>query len=247
MTLIQEETKEVQKVEPVESLTAEEILLLQEMAEAGLLYGLSKSKTHPKMKPYIFATRSGVEIINLETSIKSLAKSVELLKSVVASGKSVLLVGTSPAAKIVVKEAALKTGVSYITERWLGGTLTNFKNILERIKYYNKLIADRESGALNKYTKKERVLLDKKIEKMRMLFEGISKMTELPGIVIVLDPQVNQIAVLEAREVKVPVIGLINTEMDPKFVTSAIPGNNRLTKSVEWILNHMEPTLKKQV
>lgn len=246
MTLTQEETKEVQKVEPVESLTTEEILLLQEMAEAGLLYGLSKSKTHPKMRPYIFATRSGVEIINLEASIKSLAKSVEFLKSIVASGKSVLLVGTSPAAKNIVKEVAVKAGVSYVNERWLGGTLTNFKNILERIKHYNKLIADRESGALNKYTKKERVLLDKKIEKMRLLFEGVSGMTELPGVVIVLDPQVNQIAIMEAKEVKIPVIGLINTEMDPAFVSSAIPGNNRLTKSVEWVLNHLEPSLKKQ-
>jgi small subunit ribosomal protein S2 len=246
MTLTQEETKEIQKVETAESLTTEEILLLQEMAEAGLLYGLMKSKTHPKMRPYIFATRSGVEIINLESSIKSIEKATEFLKSIVASGKSVLLVGTSPAAKTVVREFAAKNGVSCISDRWLGGTLTNFKAILERIKYFNKLIADRESGALNKYTKKERVLLDKKIEKMKLLFEGISSMTELPGVVIVLDPQVNQIAVLEAKEMKIPVIGIINTDMDPAFVTCSIPGNNRLSKSIEWVLSHLEPSIKRQ-
>lgn len=246
MTLTQEETKEVQKAETAESLTTEEILLLQEMAEAGLLYGLTKSKTHPKMRPHIFATRSGVEIINLGSSIKSLSKATEFVKTVVASGKSVLLVGTSPAAKVIVKEFSAKNGVSSVSERWLGGTLTNFKAILERIKYFNKLITDRESGALNKYTKKERVLLDKKIEKMRLLFEGVSSMTELPGVVIVLDPQVNQIAVLEAKEMKIPVIGIINTDMDPGFVTYPIPGNNRLTKSVEWVLSHLEPAIKRQ-
>jgi small subunit ribosomal protein S2 len=189
MTTIQEETKEIQVESEGQSLSAEEVLLLQEMAEAGLLYGLMKGKTHPKMKPWIFATRSGVEIINLENTVKELQKAKEFLRSVSASGKSILIVGTSSASKGAVKEAALKAGQSFVNERWLGGTLTNFRAIETRIKYYNKLVVDRESGALNKYTKKERVLLDKKIEKMRLLFEGISGMTELPKAVFILDIQ----------------------------------------------------------
>ncbi|MDD4931254.1 MAG: 30S ribosomal protein S2 [Candidatus Colwellbacteria bacterium] len=246
MTSTQEEIKEIQKPEAVESLTTEEILLLQEMAEAGLLYGLMKSKTHPKMKSHIFAIRSGVEIINLESSIKCIEKAGEFLKSIIASGKSVIIVGTSPATKGPVKEMAMKVGMPYVSERWLGGTITNFKVISERIKYYNKLIADRESGALNKYTKKERVLLDKKIEKMRLLFEGISAMSELPGALLVLDPKENKIAIYEAKELKIPVIALMNTDNDPSFVEYCIPGNNRLTKSVSWVLNYLESALRKQ-
>ncbi|MDD5098997.1 MAG: 30S ribosomal protein S2 [Candidatus Colwellbacteria bacterium] len=245
MTTIQEEIKETPKTEQQESLTTEEILLLQEMVEAGLSYGLAKSKTHPGMKPYIFMTRSGVEIINLESSIKLLSKAAEFLKSIVSSGKSVLIVGTAPAAKNAVKDVSSRVGTPFVSERWLGGTITNFKVISSRIKHFNKLIADRESGAFGKYTKKERVLLDKKIEKMRLLFEGLSSISDLPGALIVLDPQENEIAIAEAKELGIPVVALANTDINPKKADYIIPGNNRLAKSVEWVLSYLEPFIKK--
>lgn len=244
MTTVQEEIKEIPKND-APALSAEDVLSVQEMAENGLLYGLNKSKTHPKMRPYIYATRSGVEVINLELSIKMLHSAAEFLKSVSASGKSILIVGTSPAAKVAVKEIAEKTGCSYVNERWLGGTLTNFKAISERIKHYNKLLADKESGALNKYTKKERVLLDKQMEKMRLLFEGISKMTEIPGALFILDLHDNVIASREAKEVGIPVIALTNTDLDPTSVNYAIPCNNRLENGIRWILNHLSGSLVK--
>ncbi len=247
MTTAQEEIKSVEAAVPETALSAEEVLLLQEMAEAGLLYGLNKSKTHPKMRPYIFATRSGVEIINLELSIKLITKTAEFLKSVTSSGKKVLIVGTSPSCKFAVKEFAEKVGMPYVNERWLGGTATNFRAISERIRYYNKLIADRESGALQKYTKKERIMIDKKIEKMSLLFKGISTMSELPSAILVLDPEVNKNAVAEAKELKIPVIGLANTDLDPKFVNYVITGNNRLTPSIAWVLNHLEASFTKVV
>lgn len=247
MTATQEEIREIQSGPESHDLSAEEVLLLQEMAEAGLLYGLTKGKTHPSMKPWIFATRSGIEIINLENTIKELAGTKEFLQSVASSGKFVLMVGTSAAAKGVVKELALKAGQPFITERWLGGTLTNFNAIKGRIKYFNKLIADKESGALNKYTKKERVLLDKKIEKMRLLFEGISDMMELPGAVFVLDIQKNKIAAREARNMGIPVITIVNTDTDPKIADYSIPGNNRLSTGIGWILGYLEEALKKAV
>ncbi len=244
-TTVQEEIKEIKNEE--QNLGAEEVLLVQEMAENGLLYGLNKSKTHPKMKPYIYTTRSGVEIINLESSVKKLAEAREFLKNVSASGKSVLLVGTTPAAKNAVKEIAEKTGCPYVNERWLGGTLTNFKAISERIKHYNKLVSDRETGALNKYTKKERVLIEKKLEKMKNLFEGISKVTELPGAMLILDIKDNDTAAREAKELNIPIVALINTDTDPTYVNYAIPSNNRLESSVQWVLNNLNDSLIKVV
>jgi small subunit ribosomal protein S2 len=245
MTTTQEEIKETQVVPEGQNLSAEEVLLLQDMAEAGLLYGLMKGKTHPGMKPWIFATRSGVEIINLENTVKELAKAEEVLKKITASGKSVLIVGTSSAAKMAAKEFATEAGQPFVAERWLGGTLTNFKVIEGRIKYYNKLIADKESGALNKYTKKERILLDKKMEKMRLLFEGLSGMTGLPGAVFILDIRENKLAAREARGVGIPVIAVVNTDTDPKSVDYPIPANNRLSEGIRWILDHLKGSLKK--
>lgn len=246
MTTVQEEIKEIPKNE-VPALSAEDVLSVQEMAENGLLYGLNKSKTHPKMRPYIYATRSGVEVINLELSVKMLASAAEFLKGISASGKSILVVGTTPATKNTVKEIADKTGCHYVNERWLGGTLTNFKAISERIKHYNKLLADKESGALNKYTKKERVLIDKQMEKMRLLFEGISKMTELPGALLILDLHENGIAAHEAKELGIAVVALTNTDLNPNSVNYAIPCNNRLENGVRWVLNYLSGSLVKSV
>jgi len=246
MTTTQQKTSENQTGSADSELSAEEVLLLQEMAEAGLLYGLMKKRTHPGMKPWIFATRSGVEIINLENTIKELTKVRDFLNKISSSGKQVLIVGTSPAVKITAKEVAEEADQPYVCERWLGGTLTNFKVIEGRIKHYNKLIADRESGALEKYTKKERLLIDKKLEKMKMLFEGIRNMTELPGAVFILDIQANKIAARESRSMGIPVAAIVNTDTNPKIVDYPIPANNRLSESVGLILNHLKSALKKR-
>lgn len=248
MMSTQEELKEGGlKTETTNNLSPEEILMLQEMAEAGLLYGLSKSKTHPAMKSNIFATRSGFEVINLESTIKLLPKVAEFFKNISVSGRSILIVGTSPSVKATVKEFAESNNQPYVSERWLGGTLTNFKAISERVKYYNKLMADSESGALNKYTKKERVLLDKKLAKMKLHFEGIANMAEMPVALFVIDPQTNEIAINEAKVMNIPVVVLANTDTNPKIVSYVIPCNNRLEQGVKWMLKHFEPVLKRQV
>ena len=257
MTITQEETKDLSRLEtessetesnqtaPENNLSPEEVLLLQEMAESGLLYGLSKRKTHPKMRPWIFATRSGVEIINLENTVRELGKASALLKSVSSAGKQIMIVGTSPVAKAIVRELGTELNQPFVTERWLGGTLTNFRVIESRIKYYNKLIADRESGALNKYTKKERVLLDKKMGKMKNFFEGLSNMNQLPGAVLILDIQANKTAGREARAMKIPVIALVNTDTNPAIADYPIPANNRLSDGIKWIMSYLKDSLKK--
>jgi len=250
MTTIQEETKDLSvetsaAVPEERSLSAEEVLLLQDMAEAGLLYGLTKRKTHPKMKPWIFATRSGVEIINLENTVRELGKAAAFLKAVSSSGKQIIIVGTSPAAKAAAREFGAELNQPFVAERWLGGTLTNFKVIEGRIKYYNRLIADKESGALGKYTKKERVLLDKKLEKMKNFFEGIANMNELPGAVFILDIRANKTAAREAHAMKIPVVALINTDTDPAAADYPVPANNRLSEGIRWIMNHLKDSLRK--
>jgi len=237
--------KENKNIFTESSLSAEEVLLLQEMAEAGVLYGLNKRKTHPKMRPWIFTTRSGIEIINIENTIKELNKAMSFIKSVSAEGKEIIIVGISPSAKSVARELGVELNQPFITERWLGGTLTNFKVIETRIKYYNKLIADKESGALNKYIKKERILLEKKLEKMKIFFEGMANMTTLPGAVFILDIQANKTAAREARAMGIPIIALINTDTDPGVADYPIPANNRLGSSIRWITNYLKDGLQK--
>jgi len=238
-------TKENKVIFTENGLSAEEILLLQEMAEAGVLYGLSKRKTHPKMKPWIFTTRSGVEIINLENTIKELGKIKSVLKSISATGKQIIIVGTSPSAKSIAREIGVELDQPFVTERWLGGTLTNFRVIETRIKYYNKLTADKESGALNKYIKKERILLEKKLAKMKIFFEGIANMTALPGAVFILDIHANKTAAREARAMNIPIIALVNTDTDPSVADYSVPANNRLNSSIKWIADYLKDSLQK--
>jgi len=239
------ETKDSKIVFAENKLSAEEVLLLQEMAEAGVLYGLAKGKTHPKMKPWIFTTRSGVEIINLENTIKEIVKAMSVLKSISAAGKQIIIVGTSPSAKSVARELGVELNQPFVTERWLGGTLTNFRIIETRVKYYNKLTADKESGALNKYIKKERILLEKKLEKMKIFFEGIANMNALPGAVFILDIQANKTAAREARAMGIPIVALVNTDTDPTVADYPIPANNRLNSSIRWIVNYLKDSLQK--
>jgi small subunit ribosomal protein S2 len=231
------ETQEI-KVPP------EDLLVLQEMIDAGLLHGLAKSKTHPKMKPYIHSTRSGVEVIDLVQTIALLKKSGEFLKSVVDSGKSVLLVGTAPIAKQAVKAYAEKTGNPYVAERWVGGMLTNFKIVSGRIQYFKKLLADKESGDLAKYTKKEQLMIEREIEKMAVVFNGLKNMGQLPGAVLILSFADNKLAADEAKTAGIPVVAMLNTNVNPKLIEYPIPGNDKLSTGINWILNYLEPNLK---
>jgi len=238
---IEEEIIEALPVE--DNLSAEDLLMLQEMAELGMLYGLSKSKTHPRMKPFIHSTRSGTEIIDLEKTISSLKAAGEFLKGIAASGKAILFVGTTPASRKAIKEFAEKLNYPYVTKRWLGGTLTNFKVISGRVEYFKKLVSDKESGQLSKYTKKEQLMIDRQIEKMKTIFSGIKNMKELPGALLVVDPKEHSTALREARGVGLPVAAILNTNANPGQIDYPIPANDRNQKCVAWILNFLEPYL----
>lgn len=223
-----------------EDISSADLQELEEMMKAGLSFGHKKSKTHPRMKPYIFATRNGIEIIDLVQTLQLLEKAMEFLKSKLAEKGIILLVGTTPAAKDIVEKFAGKTGFPYVTERWLGGTLTNFKTLSKRISYFKKLKADRGSGKFDKYTKKERLDIDREIEKLTIKFSGVENMEKLPDVLFVVGVSHHLTAVREAKRMKIPVIAMVNTDINPEIVDYPIPANERSRLSIEWILSKLE-------
>jgi len=209
---------------------------LKELVDAGVFCGRRKSKTHPRMKQFIFGNRSGIEIIDLQKTLAQLQRATEFLKERVAAGATVLFVGTQPAAEDGVKEAAEKLNFPWVVNRWLGGTLTNFKIIQKRIEYFKKLKADRESGALLKYTKKERVGIEGELKRLQELWGGLEGLNGRPDVLVVVDANLHHIAIHEARMLGIPVVALINTDSDPESVEYPVVGNNKSRKSTEWFL-----------
>jgi len=225
--------------------TPHEEEMLREMMEVGAFYGRSKARTNPLMKDYVLATRAGFEVIDLKQTIVALAKAAEFIKGVGSKDKgSILLVGTSPAAKSVVKEAAEKFDLPSVTERWLGGTLTNFKIILERINQFRKLKADIAAGKFEKYTKKERLELDRKLARLEILFGGVEKLDRLPSLVLITDLSANTLAAREAKRTNIPVLAFVNTDADPRLADYKIPANDKSPKSIKLLLNYLAEAIE---
>jgi small subunit ribosomal protein S2 len=208
--------------------------IIREMIEAGLCYGRRKSKTHPKMKPYILSTRNGIELIDVEQTWHALERALEAIKNVAASGGEILLVGTQPAAHESVFTLASKFGLPYVINRWVGGTLTNFNVILRRIEYFRKIKADRAAGQLEKYTKKERLDINRRIAKMEELFSGMEKMTKLPSLLIIVNANLHKTAIREARRVGIPAVVIMSSDGDPTLVEYPIPANDNSKRSIAW-------------
>lgn len=221
------------------ALTPEETSMVKTMMEAGLFYGLSRSKTNPKMKRYLSSSKSGIEIINLVETLKSLQNASRVLKEKIKAGGLPLIVGTMPAVKASVKELGTRFGIPYITERWLGGTLTNFKTILSRIQYLKKLRSDKESGKLEKYTKKEKLNIEREMEKLDKLFSGLENMEKVPAVVVIFDLKDHEVVAREAKRMKVTSIAVSNTNADPEGVDYPIVSNDRNPQSVEFIASYL--------
>ncbi len=233
---------EVQKELDIENdqEAAVDLPVVEEMSKVGLFWGHQKSKTHPKMKPYVAATRNGIEVIDLSQTLQALEKALGFIKSKLGDKGVMLLVGTTPQSRAAVEELAKKLDFPYVVERWLGGTLTNFKTLSKRIDYFKKLRADREAGKFEKYTKKERLDIDREIKKLTTKFSGIENMQRLPDIVFVANVPQHLTAIREAKRVVVPVIALVNTDADPRLVDYPIPANDRSRAGLEWILSKLE-------
>lgn len=218
--------------------------VLEEMMRAGLFIGRKTSKTHPKMRGFVFGVRNKSSLIDLEQTLLLIEQAMNFVKSKMAGSGSLLLVGTTPVAKKSVEELAKKLYLPYVVERWLGGTLTNFKTLSKRISYFKKLKSDREAGRLDKYTKKERLDIDRQIQKMTVMFGGLEKMEVLPEILFVIDVNAHLTAVREAKRLKIPVVGVMNTDTDPELVAYPIVANDRSKASVDWILQRLERAIE---
>ncbi len=225
------------------ALTAEEEVLFSDMIKAGVIYGCKKSKTNPKMGKYIFATRKGIEIFDLSQTLNLLDKAIVFLKEKMEKKLSILVVGTQPAAKELVKNFADKFGFTYVVERWLGGTMTNFKVISKRIEYFIRLKSDKATGRLDKYTKRERLKLDETIQKLSRVLSGIEKMNQLPEAIIIFDIEEHDTAVREAKRLKIPIIGIGNSDSNPDGIDYLIPANDNSKASIAWILEYIEKKL----
>ncbi|HEB01587.1 MAG TPA: 30S ribosomal protein S2, partial [Candidatus Portnoybacteria bacterium] len=198
-------------------------ITMMEMLKAGVHFGHRKSKWNPKMEPYVFAIRNNIRIIDLEQTEKKLKEASEFVKKIVSQKGLILFIGTKRQVKEVIKKAAEKCGMPYINERWLGGTFTNFKVILERIEKLLDMETKREQAEFKKYTKKEQLKIDKEIEKLNKTMAGIKKIKELPQAVFITDINQDKIAITEARKKGIPIIALADTNTDPTLVDYPIP------------------------
>lgn len=209
---------------------------MKEMLEAGIHFGHQKSRWNPKMKNYIFMARNGIHIIDLKKSRALLEDAANLVSKTVASGKSVLFVATKKQGRECLKEHALRCGQYYVTERWMGGMLTNFGTISKGIETLNDLEKAEKEGYPASLTKKEILRKKRQREKLEKDLTGIRNMKKLPGVVIVVDIKKEQIAVREARKLNIPCIGIVDTNCDPTEVDYPIPGNDDAIKSISMIV-----------
>ena len=211
------------------------VVSTKKLLEHGVHFGHQTRKWNPKMGKYIFGSKNGVHILDLTLTATKLQEAYLALKKIVADGGKVLFVGTKPQVREVIQEEALRSGSFYVVNRWLGGTLTNFKTIQRRIRYLNELKAMEEDGSFDSLPKKEAVNLRKEKEKLLKNLEGISEMRKVPNAIIVVDPKLQHNAILEAKKLNIPVFGLLDTNADPEELTYGIPANDDATRSVQLI------------
>ena len=207
---------------------------LLELLKSGAHFGHTTSRWNPKMKPYIYTVRNNIHILDLEKTKKSLNKAMEFAKQTASKGGNILFVGTKRQSKDIIKHSAESCGMPFVNVRWLGGTFTNFRTIQRTIRKLERLEGLKASGELeSKYTKKERLLIEREIEKMKKLFEGIQNMKKLPEAIFVTDVKHDNIAVKEAKKSKLKVIGLVDTNSNPQDLDYAIPCNDDATKAIQ--------------
>ena len=215
------------------------VVAMKQLLEAGVHFGHQTRRWDPKMAEYIFQARNGIHIIDLQKTSKKIDEAYAFLKEQAEEGKTVLFVGTKKQAQECVKEAAEKSGMYYVDQRWLGGMLTNFDTIRTRVQRLKDLEKMQEDGTFEVLPKKEVILLKKEMEKLERNLGGIKNMEEIPGVIFLVDPKKEHIAVLEAKKLGIPVIGLVDTNCNPEEVDYAIPGNDDAIRAVKLITGAM--------
>ena len=215
------------------------VVAMKQLLEAGVHFGHQTKRWDPKMAEYIYQARNGIHIIDLQKTSKKIDEAYAFMKEVAEEGKDILFVGTKKQAQECVKDAALKSNMFYIDQRWLGGMLTNFKTIRKRIERLNKLEEMEQDGTFDVLPKKEVAALKNEMEKLEKNLGGIKNMTRMPGAMFVVDPKNERIAILEARKLNIPIIGLVDTNCNPEDVDYPIPGNDDAIRAVKLITDVM--------
>jgi small subunit ribosomal protein S2 len=213
--------------------------LARELINAGIHFGHSVSRWNPKMASFIFAKRGNIHIIDVKKTLKGLLIARKLLAKVVSSGKDVVFVGTKRQAQKAVEAAADKCGMHYVSERWLGGMLTNFRTIRSRLQRLEQLEAMQEDGTLESESKKQASRLKREMRKIKSNLDGIRKMSRLPGAVVAVDARKEYLALREARKLGISTVGLLDTDSDPDTVDVAIPANDDSIRAIDLILNEL--------
>jgi len=217
---------------------------MKEMLGAGMHFGHKTSKWHPKMAPYIFSKKNDIHIIDLQKTEKLLAGAMDFIEKFAQDKKTILFVATKIQAKDEIKKMAQAVDMPYVTEKWLGGTLTNFFIIKKLITKYNTLIQDKTSGKLSKYTKKENLDFDREIEKLEKKVGGLKKLNKLPDAVFVWDVKREKTAITEACKKNIPVIAICDTNSNPERINYIIPSNDDSTKTIKLISELLEKVIK---
>lgn len=212
---------------------------MRALLETGVHFGHRARKWNPKMKPYIFTERNGIHILDLQQTLKAIREAYEVVRDKVAEGGTLLFVGTKRQAQEAIASEAQRCGMPYINERWLGGTLTNWRTIRQRIEYLKDLEARQASGEFSLLTKKEALTLAREIEKLKVRLGGILEMRDLPDLLFVVDVSREATAVREANTLGIPVIAMVDTNCDPDLVDYVIPANDDAIRAIKLITSYM--------
>lgn len=234
-----EETAEQPVMVEVAPEEGAQIITIKKLLEAGSQFGHQTKRWNPKMAPYIYAPRNGIYIIDLQKTVDCVINAYNALKDITEKGGKALFVGTKKQIKDVIIEEATRSGSFYVTQRWLGGTLTNFKTIQKRIKRLKDIEKMEEDGVFENLPKKEVLQIRKEQERLEKFFGGIKEMRKLPNAVFVIDPRVEHNAVAEARKLNIPVFAIVDTNSDPDVVDYVIPANDDAVRSVKLITTVM--------
>ena len=216
---------------------------LTELLDAGVHFGHQTRRWNPKMRPFIFAERNGIHIIDLRKTLDRLNRACDAVRRTVLKGENVLFLSTKRQLRVVVEEEARRCGALFVTERWLGGMLTNFQTIRRQIRRMKELQRGKDENAFDFYTKKERLLLEREREKLEKYFHGLSDMGRLPGAVFVVDARREIIGVREAHRLGIPVIAIADTNVDPELIDYPIPGNDDAIRSVSLIAGQIADSI----
>jgi len=211
------------------------VISMKQLLEAGVHFGHQTRRWNPKMAPYIFMERNGIYIVDLQKTVRKLDEAYAFVKSVIANGENIMFVGTKKQAQEAVAEEANRCGMFFVNQRWLGGTLTNFKTIEKRIKRLHDLERMEVDGTFDVLPKKEVINLRKEKEKLEKFLGGIRNMRQLPGALFVIDPRKERNAIAEARRLRIPIVAIVDTNCDPDEIDYVIPGNDDAIRAVKLL------------